>query len=209
MGQSGCHRLIYNPGVQRAKQPTLRAFLALDFDADALRVLAAHLSRLRALPWAREVRWVSPENLHLTLRFLGDVTPNQAERFVEAFGAGLARIADMAELTLTVTPPRFFPTLSRPRVIACLIESNPTLTALAELAEACAVRIGLERETRPFNGHITLGRIRDSFPRDAGLPSDKAITPMRPVAITLYESKLDPHGAIYTPLHSFSLSSHL
>ncbi|MFC1466633.1 MAG: RNA 2',3'-cyclic phosphodiesterase [Candidatus Brachytrichaceae bacterium NZ_4S206] len=209
MGQSGCHWLIYNPGVQRAKQPTLRAFLALDFDDDALSVLNAHLRRLRAMPWANDVRWVSPENLHLTLRFLGDVTPRQAERYAEAFGAGLPRIAAEGGLMLATTPPRFFPTPARPRVIACLIEENATLTALAELAEACAVRIGLERETRPFNGHITLGRTRDSFPRDAALPRDGTITPMRALAITLYESKLDPRGAIYTPLHSFSLGSHL
>ncbi|BCX05555.1 MAG: RNA 2',3'-cyclic phosphodiesterase [Candidatus Roseilinea sp.] len=202
-------RLIYNRSVQRAKQPTLRAFLALDFDDDALRVLDAYLRRLRAMPWANDVRWVRPDNLHLTLRFLGDVTPSQAERYAEAFGEGLARMTDLTAFTLAATPPRFFPTPSRPRVIACLIEGNPTLTALAALAETCALRIGLERETRPFNGHITLGRTRDSFPRDAALPRDETVTDMRPITITLYESKLDPRGAMYTPLRSFSLGSHL
>lgn len=186
---------------------TLRAFLALDFDADALRTLTAHLNRLRAMPWAREVRWVSPENLHLTLRFLGDVTPAQAERYAEAFGVGLPRITDPAGLTFMATPPRFFPTPSRPRVIACLIEENATLTALAELAEACAVRIGLARETRPFNGHVTLGRTRDTFPRSATLPRDAAAAPMRAAAITLYKSVLTPAGPIYTALRTFSLAS--
>lgn len=209
VGQPERGRLIYNPGVQRAKQPTLRTFLALDFDDDTLRTLTAYLRRLRAMPWANDVRWVSPDNLHLTLRFLGDITSAQAARYAEMFGEGLGRIADLTGLTLAATPPRFFPTPSRPRVIACLIEENATLAALAELAEACAVRIGLERETRPFKAHITLGRTRDSFPHDAALPRDGTITHMRPAAITLYESKLDPGGAIYTALHSFSLGSHL
>lgn len=181
----------------------------MDFDDDALRALTTHLGRLRAMPWADDVRWVSPNNLHLTLRFLGDITPSQAERYAEAFGEGLTRIADLARLSLSATAPRFFPTPLRPRVIACLVESHPTLSALAALAEACAVMIGLDREKRPFSGHITLGRTRDTFPRSAALPRDDALTPMRPVAITLYRSKLDPRGAIYTPLRSFSLSSQL
>ncbi|MFN4293486.1 MAG: RNA 2',3'-cyclic phosphodiesterase [Thermoflexales bacterium] len=188
---------------------TLRAFLALDFDDDALSALSAHLRRLRAMPWANDIRWVSPDNLHLTLRFLGDVTPTQAERYAEAFGAGLSQIAGLAKLALSMTSPRFFPTPSRPRVIACLVEDNAMLSELAELAEACAVRIGLNREVRPFKGHITLGRTRDALPRDAALPRDEAVTAIRPTAITLYQSRLDPRGAIYTALRSFSLGSHL
>ncbi len=188
---------------------TLRAFLALDFDDDALSALGARLRRLRAMPWANGIRWVSPDNLHLTLRFLGDVTPTQVERYAEAFGAGLTRIAGLAKLTLSMTSPRFFPTPSRPRVIACLVEDNPMLSELAKLAEACAVQIGLNREARPFKGHITLGRTRDALPRGAALPRDEAVTAIRPTAISLYQSQLDPRGAIYTALRSFSLGSHL
>ncbi|GIV83417.1 MAG: RNA 2',3'-cyclic phosphodiesterase [Candidatus Roseilinea sp.] len=190
-------------------QATLRAFLALDFDEETLQALDAYLRRLHAMPWAGEIRWVSPNNLHLTLRFLGNVTPTQAERYAEAFGAGRTQIADLAALTLSMTPPRFFPTSSRPRAIACLVEDHPTLSELAKLAETCAVQIGLSREVRPFKGHITLGRMRDALPHNAALPRDEAVMVIRPTAITLYQSRLDPRGAIYTALRSFSLASHL
>jgi len=144
--------------VQRTKPSSLRAFLALDLDDEALDVLSAHLRRLRAMPWANAVRWVSVDNLHLTLRFLGDIAPAQAERYIGALRQGLTQVADLPGLSLRVSGPRLFPRPSHPRVIACLAESNATLTALADLAEACATGIGLAAEKRPFNGHITLGR---------------------------------------------------
>lgn len=208
VGQFGPRRLEC-ANVSAGRSPTLRAFLALDFDAAARRVLAAHLNRLRAMPWANDVRWVRPDNLHLTLRFLGEITPARATHYAERFGAGLANVPHLAELKLEVTSPRFFPAPSRPRVIACLVSPHPTLAMLAALAESCAVGIGLTAESRPFNGHITLGRARDAFPCHATLPNDDAITPMQPTAITLYESKLLPSGPIYTALRSFSLCSQL
>lgn len=195
--------------MQRTKPSSLRAFLALDLDDDALDVLSAHLRRLRAMPWANAVRWVSADNLHLTLRFLGDIAPAQAERYIGALRRGLTQVADLPGLSLRVSGPRLFPKSSHPRVIACLAESNATLTALADLAEACATGIGLAAEKRPFNGHITLGRLRDPLPQGAVLPKEEEGTLMRPTAITLYKSELSPHGAIYTALHTFSLRSQL
>ncbi len=195
--------------MQRAEQTTLRAFLALDFDDDALGVLSTYLRQLRASPWANDVRWVSPDNLHLTLRFLGDITPAQVTGYASALRKGLAHIANLSSLTLVVSPPRLFPRPSRPRLIACLIESNPTLAELAALAERCAIGIGLAPERRPFNGHITLGRLRDSFPRDAALPERGSAAHFHPGAITLYRSDLNPQGAVYTALHTFSLTSQL
>jgi len=161
------------------------------------------------MPWANAVRWVSVDNLHLTLRFLGDIAPAQAERYIGALRQGLTQVADLPGLSLRVSGPRLFPRPSHPRVIACLAESNATLTALADLAEACATGIGLAAEKRPFNGHITLGRLRDPLPQGAVLPKEEEGTLMRPTAITLYKSELSPRGAIYTALHTFSLRSQL
>ena len=195
--------------MQLAQPSSLRAFLALDFDSETLDALSAHLQRLRAMPWADAVRWVSADNLHLTLRFLGDITPAQAERYAGDLRRGLTQIADLPGLSLRISEPRLFPRPSHPRIIACLAESNTTLTALASLAEACATGIGLAAERRPFNGHITLGRLRDpSLHRIISLGGG-AGTPGRPAGITLYRSELSRRGAIYTALHTFSLRSQL
>ncbi|PJF47166.1 MAG: RNA 2',3'-cyclic phosphodiesterase [Chloroflexi bacterium] len=188
-------------------QPALRAFLALDFDDHARRFLTAHLRRLRDTPWAGHVRWVRADNLHLTLRFLGDITPAQADHYGDAFGQGLAQIPRPTPWTLAVTSPRFFPHPAHPRLIACLVETDTTLNALTALAEACATAIGLTPETRPFRGHITLGRMRDTFPHNVHPLAEERPVHLRPAQITLYKSQLDPRGAIYTPLRAFSATS--
>jgi len=186
---------------------TVRAFLALDLDAEGQARLTAHLRRLRAAPWADQVRWVSPQHLHLTLRFLGEVTPAQATRYANAFRSGLAALRDAGALRLHASEPRLFPNPHRPRIIACLVEAHPTLHALVALAESCALDIGLRPETRPFQGHITLGRLR-AWPIAGQLP--RAESPgvlLQPDTITLYRSQLHPSGPTYSTLARFSLAS--
>jgi len=205
----GACRVTQDESVQPTKRSSLRAFLALDLDDEALGTLSAYLRRLQAMPWANAVRWVSADNLHLTLRFLGDITPAQAEQYADALRRRLTQVADLPGLSLRVSEPRFFPRPAHPRVIACVAEGNTTLTALADLAEACAIGIGLAAEKRPFNGHITLGRLRDPLLHSATLPKGEERILVRPAAVTLYKSELSRRGAIYTALRSFSLRSQL
>jgi 2'-5' RNA ligase len=183
---------------------TLRAFLALDFDAEGRAVLANYLRSLRAAPWAAQVRWVSVENLHLTLRFLGDITPAQAAQYADAFRS---KLDNVGVLRLRISGPRFFPSTTRPRVIACLTEAHPVLDALAAFAESCAVGIGLPADPRPFQGHITLGRLRDGWAHHA--LSEMAGAWLHSNAITLYRSQLHPRGPTYSALVRFSLGSQL
>jgi len=186
---------------------TLRAFLALDFDVEGHATLAKYLHHLRATPWATQVRWVSEENLHLTLRFLGDITPAQATQYADAFRSGLERLARSDALRLRISGPRFFPSAARPRIIACLTDPHPALDALAALAESCAVGIGLTADSRPFLGHITLGRLRDGRARRALGEMPGAW--LNPATIILYRSQLHPRGPTYSALARFSLSSQL
>jgi len=191
----------------RMQSATLRAFLALDFDAEGQATLAKYLCDLRAAPWAAQVRWVSMENLHLTLRFLGDITPAQATQYADALRSGLSRIDNLGVLRLRVSGPRFFPSAARPRAIACLTDAHPTLDALAALAESCAVGIGLPEDPRPFRGHITLGRLRDG--RAHGVLSEIPGAWLHSATITLYRSQLHPRGPTYSALAKFSLGSQL
>ena len=180
--------------THQVQATTLRAFLALDFDAEGQAHLTTHLRRLRAAPWADQVRWVHPEHLHLTLRFLGEVTPIQVNEYMDSFRS---RLGALGTLRLRASGPRLFPTPSRPRLVACLIEAHPALDALAALAESCAVGIGLPAESRPFQGHVTLGRTRDQRAgRSISLDASPS-TALTCSEITLYRSQLQPHGQLY------------
>lgn len=184
----------------------MRAFLALDFDNDAVQTLQTYQNRLQRESWADQVRWSSAANLHLTLRFLGEISRQQAEQYAHDFrDATTTLLRTTAELTLAVTPPCLFPDPARPRVVACLVRSNALLLRIVASAESCAMSIGLAPERRCFNGHITLGRVREGAALRAPgrFLIEAAESTMRAEAITLYESMLTPRGAVYTPLARF------
>lgn len=188
----------------------MRVFLALDFDAAAVQTLQTYQHRLQRESWADQVRWSGAANLHLTLRFLGEISRRQAEQYARDFRDATATLLrTTSELTLAVTPPCLFPDPAHPRVVACLVRSNTILMQIVASAESCAVGIGLAPERRRFNGHITLGRVREGAALRAPgrFLIEAAESAMRAEAITLYESTLTPRGAVYTPLARFSLRS--
>ena len=141
------------------------------------------------------VSWTKPENLHVTLKFLGDTDAPTEASLVQT----LQRIA--AE-----TPPftlRFAgPELLGKRVVSIKIASDtPTVFSLEQRIDTECERLGFKREGRRFHPHLTLARIRD--PRAAAPLSGRFLqTELLPVAfdvthITLYESTLTPSGSIY------------
>ena len=138
------------------------------------------------------VAWVKAGNLHLTLKFLGDVE----EQRIEAIATSLTKAAAQVDaFDLTIGGFGAFPTRARPRVI--WVEANgPRLHALVESIECALEALGFPRETRPFAGHITLGRVRARSTRglsrhagaeghhkvahDQGIPSAPRGTPSEP-----------------------------
>ena len=177
----------------------MRAFFAFDPDPRAAAVLSGYLAQLQRAPWSRHIKWVANSHLHGTLRFLGEVDSAHTRRLLAQMDVRLPQIASGDPIELRFGEPRLFPTPSRPRVLACLIEPNERLSALANACEAAAVAIGLPPEARGFHGHITLGRMRERWPRDNRLDVAPAKHVMRIDALTLYESVLAPGGPTYTP----------
>jgi len=192
----------------------MRAFLALDFDAAALAILRAYVRDLRHLTWSKHIKWVGDDSLHSTTRFLGEIDGAQKDILIESLRAPSALDKPEA-LTITVMSPQLFPKSTRPRLVVCLIKPHPVLTALALACETAAQTIGVPAERRAFLGHVTLGRVRDSWPRrgeagpEAGPEAGQASPliapsqayPMRANALTLYQSLLKSSGAEYVPLH--------
>lgn len=183
----------------------MRAFIALEPETAAHAVLLDALRRLRKVPYAQDVKWVSEDNLHLTMRFLGEIDEAQKAKMVELIANALPVLG--APGTMHMSEPRLFPKPAHARVIACMVAHDAWLSRLADACERAAEAIGLPAERRPFAGHITLGRTRESFQWRAYELWPASSTPFTPAALTLFKSTLTPRGSIYAPLANFSVTT--
>jgi 2'-5' RNA ligase len=183
------------PG-ERSREGWIRAFFAIELGEAARRAAADVARRLRESPGGDGVRWVRPEALHVTLRFLGDIDP--ARPAALAGRAGL-ELAGLRPFRLRLGPVELFPLPRRPRVVALGLEPAAALAELAEAVERAVVAEGFAPEEHPFRAHLTLGRVRERrFPEVAGVA-----VPAEEIAIeeaVLFRSELSPAGSRYTPL---------
>jgi 2'-5' RNA ligase len=152
------------------------------------------------------VRWVSLANLHLTLRFLGDTRPEQ----VGEVAAGLRRVAgEQARFEVALGPAGCFPNVRRPSVVWVGLEDpSGALSQLQHRVEEMARRLGWGAERRPFQPHLTLGRVGDGAlpPTGEWLPPAPTPPVAVPVAeVCLVESRLRPRGAEYYLLEATPL----
>jgi 2'-5' RNA ligase len=182
-----------------AGEKLIRAFVALDLEEPMRARLAELVAEIRdRIPG---VRWVRPEGIHLTLRFLG-----YARREVlDSLGPALRSEADRcAAGAAEVSGLGTFPERGRARVIWLGIAVPPSVLRLQQACERAAVAAGFEPETRPFAPHLTLGR----WPEPARPPALPAadLGRTRLDTLVLYRSQPGPKGSVYTPLESFALA---
>jgi 2'-5' RNA ligase len=176
----------------------VRAFVALDLEPRVRQAMGELQSALRHR--LAGIRFVRPEGIHLTLRFLGETTPSQIERLrpalAEAAAAcppGEARLAGLGT----------FPERGSPRVLWLGLDIPPPFFELQEACERAARAVGFGREGRPFRAHLTLGRWRDRAAQPELPDADLGATRLE--SLVLFRSELRPDGAVYTPTHRFSL----
>ena len=167
--------------------------------------LLAAVSGMRARLAEAEstLRWVPPENLHFTLKFLGGITPPQLAGVVAAAREVAARTQ---RFSITLAGLGAFPSARRPRVVWAGVSSGADhLVALAEHLDVVLRPAHASREDRPFRPHLTIARVRDAAPvRDLS----KEIDALRELewgcqtvgAICVMESHLRPSGAVYQPV---------
>lgn len=184
--------------VAPSGRDTVRAFIALELPAG----LRSAIGRLSADlgPHLAGLRWVRPEGVHLTLRFLGDASPSQIERLRESLGRAAAR-CPRAEVA--VSDLGLFPERGSPRVLWLGLELPEPMMALQTACEAAAVEAGFPAESRQFRPHLTLGRWRDRAPRPELPPVDLGAALLE--SLVLFRSELRPDGAVHTPLERFAL----
>jgi 2'-5' RNA ligase len=181
-----------------AGEKLIRAFVALDLDDRMRARLEELIGELRDR--LEGVRWVRPEGIHLTLRFLG-----YARRTVlDSLIAPLGRAADECPATTAaVAGLGVFPERGRVRVLWLGIQLPPSVQRLQQACERAAVAAGFEPETRPFAPHLTLGRWSEPAPRPTLPATDLGRTSLD--TLVLYRSQPSPKGSVYTPLETFAL----
>ncbi len=181
----------------------LRAFFAIALDPSARRAASALVRALRERSGGEHVRWVREENLHVTLRFLGNVQADTIRTLLARVGEQTAPLAPFA---LRLGALHAFPSPRKPRVVAVELRPEAPLQALASAVERGVVTAGLPAEPRAFRAHLTLGRVR---PRkkcpDVTGPDTADTDPVSVTEVVLLESELDSSGAKYTPLGSAPL----
>jgi RNA 2',3'-cyclic 3'-phosphodiesterase len=185
---------------------TLRTFIAIELDEDLKDNLARLQNRLRGEMSPRSVRWVRPEGIHLTLKFLGDTTTEQVDQVKEA----LVRAATGAgPITFSVGGVGCFPNTRRPRVVwVGLHEPAGALARLRDAVEEQVAPLGFPTEKRPFSPHLTLGRVhRNASRSEVGEVGEVVATSaigdideMTATALSYIQSELKPSGAVYTTL---------
>ena len=194
-------REVLGPSA-RKQGLAVRAFFAIALEGE-LRERAAELAReLAARPGGDGVRWVAPENLHITLRFLGNVA-----------AAGIAPLADHAQdalascapFALALGAPLAFPSPRKPKVIVLGAEPEATLAELAARLEKIAVEHGIAPEARAFRAHLTLGRVRAR--RIPALAAPALAGSLLVREVVLFRSDLAQGGAHYSPLATLALGA--
>ena len=186
----------------------MRAFIGVSLPETA-RASLAGLQRQLGESGA-DVKWVQPENLHVTLKFLDEITDEQRGR-VEAL---LGRVASGASsFTLAMDRVGAFPSLTAPRVLwVGLSEGKESVIRIAESIEREGQTIPLPREERPFAAHVTLGRVRSPRRREALSQRFQTLVweppaPFQVTALTLYRSDLSAAGPRYTALAEIPLAA--
>ena len=146
----------------------LRTFIAVELDDEARCQLKTLQMALQPLVPPNLVRWVAPENVHITLKFLGDTQPDQVAAVTSALdGVG----PTLAPFQVTLAGRGCFPNFRRPNVIwVGLVDHGQRLQKLVAAVERSVSPLGWPTEARPFRPHLTLGRINDNATsRERGL----------------------------------------
>lgn len=183
-----------------------RLFFALPLPEAALEAIAGAQHRARSTASPLAPRWTRPEQMHVTLKFLGE-QPGEALPRLRAALAARARAAGPIEATVARVAAFGG---QRARILVAQVESRGG--ALAQLAaglESDAAELGVERETRPFVAHVTLARFR--HPGDARAviaAAELEPTALRFTDACLYRSELTPSGSRYAVIERRLLGQH-
>ena len=194
----------------------MRLFVAIDIDEAIRERLTRFLEGVRGFAPAQEVRWVRPESLHLTLKFIGEAGPERGQHIQRALGTIRAQTTEF-----TFRGYGFFPSAKAPRVFWIGVQAGLNFSTLAGAVDTALAPFTTTRERQPYTPHLTLARAGSGRPQRgpgdapnlrfqklqeklAGGPEPDFGT-MTAREFFLFESKLSPGGAEYRKIERFAL----
>jgi len=190
----------------------IRAFIAIELPSQIMAALSQLQDKLKTSK-SGSVKWVDPEGIHLTLKFLGNV--DEAE--IPALNRALSEaVKGIAPFYLELGEPGAFPSSQAPRVVWVGVggEIEPLLT-LHNNIDRVLTPLGFPPEKRAFSPHLTLGRVREEtlpgerrrLGENVALLKTGAKSSFKVESLSLMRSKLSREGAVYSCLASFALCS--
>jgi len=192
----------------------IRAFIAIPLPGEIQQrldqVMVELKQSLRTLP-KNAVHWVPAGNIHLTLKFLGDVSLANLDLLKKML---LAEVKEQPIFEFSLGGVGAFPNANRPRVVWVGIQAPQELQVLQSGIESMTEKLGYNREERPFSPHLTLGRVARTATNQEARQVGEALqavkvgflSVVRAQEVHLFQSDLKPTGSVYTCLLSVSLS---
>jgi len=184
----------------------MRAFFCLDLDDDTKAGLKGQMAPLKQLPV--DVKWVAPENMHITMVFLGDISDGLVSDLEVAARQALEETGLQGPVDVTLDRFGAFPHVHKPRVVwaGCTHDPKP-VKRLAKSLEQTLEPLGFEPEDRPFTTHVTFGRVKERGRTEGLRQLTEAIENHEPFRydlqisqLTLMQSQLGPQGPEYHPV---------
>jgi len=190
---------------------TLRTFIAADFPSEILDKIENITAFLKKQTPTDALKWVSADNQHLTLKFIGDLPEPKLEEVKFALADALRA---QPLFTISVKGLGAFPNWQNPRVIWMGIDHDSSLNKTHQRIELALEQIGIARDHRAFNPHLTVARLRRNAEKDSALQIGRTLSQFKVDTlgsasidtIRLYQSELTPRGPIYTPLLTLALN---
>jgi len=183
----------------------IRSFVAIPLNADIISRIEKIQKELKSIP--ADVRWVRPQSIHLTLKFLGNIEENRIDDIAQAIQKGISEYESWSVLVKNLGT---FPSLRNPRVIWIGVEDKRgKIVTLQNRIEKELTKLGFEEEKRKFSPHLTLGRVKSSRGKKELVQylideRERSFGETLIDRVILFKSDLKPSGAIYTVLKEFT-----
>ena len=179
---------------------SIRLFIGAVPSQHLLGEFSRHIALMKKSSWSRCVRWVEPDNIHMTLKFMGSINAHRLGDLV----AALREQLQFDEIKYRIDRTLLFPSAARPKVIAAQVEHSDRLANLVMNIEQITSQFGVPSSETRFRGHFSLARCGPEFPRNLTFEPLLLQTSETLANITLYHSDTRPSGAVYTSLETIS-----
>lgn len=190
----------------------MRLFIAVELPKSLQNAIQVQTSAMREASRPGTLRWVSPGNVHLTLKFLGEVDSDGSAALQELLSREARRVP---AFDVTISGVGAFPSAAKPRVIWVGLHGPPALSSLRLGIERAAQDLGYPAEEQDFSPHLTIGRVRRGAIA-AELREVRAALEASQIgqigaahidAVHLFRSELRPGGSVYTRLYRAPLAT--